>query len=100
MNTILSLVQNQREYFNKNTTLDVSFRKRQLQLLLQQIKKYEQDILDALHTDLHKSSFEAYACELSMVYEELRYFIKNITKLTKPKRKRTTIIHFPTKNYT
>lgn len=44
------------------------------------IKRFEQELLDALHLDLHKSAEEAYLTELSIVYAEIDLFQKNLRR--------------------
>lgn len=99
MNNIKYIVEKQQVYFAKEETRKINFRKTQLKNLFDNIKKYEKEILLALKTDLNKADFEAYETEISIVYEELKFIIKNIDKLAKPKRKRTPIMHFPSSSY-
>ena len=60
------------QVFRTETTLDVVFRKQQLKALFQALEAHEQDLADALWTDLHKSYEEAYLTELSLVKAEIR----------------------------
>ncbi len=100
MKSIIEIVEKQREYFNSHQTLDVDFRKKQLALLLSQIKKYENEIITALKLDLNKSEFESYATEIGIIYEELNFMIKNIKGLSKRKKQKNPLMHFPSKSYT
>ena len=43
----------QKDYFRTGATLDVAFRKQQLRTLQGALEAHEQDLLDALWTDLH-----------------------------------------------
>ena len=99
MYNITKVMENQKIYFESNETKSVSFRKQQLKRLYSVIKKYEADIFLALKTDLNKSEFEAYETEIGMVYEELKYMIKHIDSFAKPKKKKTPLMHFPSKSY-
>lgn len=99
MNEITIAVKKQQDYFKTNETLDVSFRKKQLNRLFDIVKKHEEDIVTALKTDLNKSEFEAYATEIGMVYEELKFMIKNIHSFSKTRHKKTPIMHFPSRSY-
>ena len=99
MHNITTIMENQKIYFESNETKSVSFRKEQLKRLFALIKKYETDIFQALKTDLNKSEFEAYETEIGMVYEELKFMIRNLESLTKPKKKKTPLMHFPSKSY-
>ena len=95
MSNIKEIINNQKEYFSKGETLDIAFRKKQLDMLHNEIKKYETEILESLKLDLNKSNFEGYATEISMVYEEIKYIKKNLSKLSKPKYHKSPMVHFP-----
>jgi aldehyde dehydrogenase (NAD+) len=94
MQDIQSIVKLQREFHAKGKTFDLTFRLEHLKRLRNSIKIHEQDILDALKMDLNKAPFEAYAAEIGMVYEELRYVMKHLVSWATPKRVRTPITNF------
>ena len=96
---INELVQKQREYYNRGETIDVNFRIRALKALYSAVKKYEDEICEALHEDLGKSRFESYMCEIGTALEEIRYLIKHLKKFTKPKRVPTPLSQFPSRCY-
>ncbi|UXF01584.1 hypothetical protein IB67_08655 [Fervidobacterium riparium] len=58
-----------------------------LKKLKEWILANEKDICDALWNDIHKSADESFLTEIYMVINEINYFIKNLKRLTKPKRK-------------
>lgn len=89
----------QRAYFMKGKCRDVDFRIRQLKNLYQWICEHEQEIMDALYEDLNKSSFEAYATEIGIVKEEIKYILKHIRRWAAPKRVKTPITQFPAKSF-
>lgn len=99
MNSIKTIVNNQKLYFSKEKTRDISFRKKQLEKLYKSTKQHENEILIALKSDLNKSAFEAYETEIGMVYEELKFMLKNIKNFSKPRRIKTPLMHFPSKSY-
>lgn len=70
----------QREFFLCGTTLDLDWRLKQLRALRKTIKKYEENLIWALEEDLGKSEFEAYATEISMVYDEINTAIKHLPR--------------------
>lgn len=96
---VLKSIENQRAYFNSSITRDVSFRIFQLKLLKKIVKDYEEQLIKALYEDLHKSAFESYASEISLVYEEIDYFIKHLPKWVKAESVKTSMIHFPSESY-
>lgn len=96
---ITNLVNNQKDYFNKNETKDINFRINALKKLKDLINSYENEILDALYKDLRKSHFESYETEIGIVLEEIDYTIKRLKKWSKPKKVRTNLINFKSKSY-
>lgn len=94
-----SMLHAQRAYFQTGDTRDVEFRIRQLKKLYQWITVHEQEIMDALYMDLSKSNFEAYATEIGIVKEEIRYTLKHLRKWAAPKRVPTPITQFPSKSF-
>jgi aldehyde dehydrogenase (NAD+) len=99
MKGILDLLQQQDEYFKAKETQSVAFRKKSLIRLKKAILDNEDKILDALYKDLRKPKFEAYTSEIAVVITELDYFIKNIEKLAKPKRVKSSLLNFPSADY-
>lgn len=99
MSEIKDILNSQREYFLKGNTRDISIRISMLKKLKYSIKKHEQDIFDGLSKDLRKSEFEAYATEVGLVLQEIELAIKKVGRWSKPKRKRTPIVHFPSSSY-
>ena len=92
---ILHLVEAQRNYFSSGKTRDVNYRLEQLKALKKAIKNYEPKIYKALKTDLHKSEYEAYMTETSVVFTELNYHISKIRKWAKPRRINTPYFLLP-----
>ncbi|WP_407314868.1 aldehyde dehydrogenase [Desulfosporosinus sp. SB140] len=96
---IKEIIDNQRTYFNNGQTLNLTFRLNALKVLKKSIREHEEEILDALKSDLNKSAFEAYATEIGMVLEELDYAIKKLPRWVKTKRVNTPIMHFKSTCY-
>lgn len=96
---IKAIVQKQRDFFNTGATLDVKFRKESLKKLKKAIKRRERDIYEALRLDLGKCETEAYMCEVGMVLSELRYMIKNVARLSSPRKAKTPTAQFKAKSY-
>ena len=87
----------QRNFFSEGLTKDVAFRINSLKRLQSWIRDHETEILTALKQDLNKSPFEAYATEIGVVLDEIKYALKNIKKWSSDKRVRTSIKNFPAK---
>lgn len=80
-----TLVQKQRDFFATGTTKSISFRKRQLTILYNTIKRHQNDILEALRLDLCKGKFEAFACEIGLTLSEISHVKRHLNKWSKPK---------------
>lgn len=93
------ILEKQRNYFNTQITKDIDFRIKQLKILKQGIKKYETQILDALHKDLGKHKVEGYMTEVGFSYNSISEAIKNLKKWAKPQKKDTPIYLKPSTSY-
>lgn len=93
MEDIKVLVNKQREFFATGITKEVAYRLKHLRQLGKSIHNHEGEILEALKMDLNKAPFEAYATEVGITLEELRFVIRKLTSWAEPKRIRTTIIN-------
>lgn len=99
MENLQVLIKQHQDFFQSKKLQSVVFRKNSLVKLRKSIIENEKDLLAALYKDLKKPTFEAYTSEVALVLTELDYFIKNIEKLNKPKRVRSSILNFPSKDY-
>jgi aldehyde dehydrogenase (NAD+) len=70
---MLAQLNSVKQYFETGATQSFAFRKQQLQLLSNTIKKYEEEIYDALYKDLGKSKAESYASEIALVQMEIAF---------------------------
>lgn len=94
---IVKVVESQRKFFNTGATFDVEFRIATLKKIRTALLENKDKIYDAFLTDFNKCEFDVDMTELGMVLHELDYMIKNIKRLSKPKRIRTSIINFPSR---
>ena len=86
--------QKMRAYFQTGATLPVEHRRQALRQLKAYLKANEERVLEALAEDLGKASFEGYATELGIVYDEINLCLKHLGRWAKPRRVRTSIVHF------
>ena len=93
------MIAEQRDFYFTRATKDIEFRKKQLLKLKETIKKYEQDVLEALYLDLRKSEFEAYSNEIGIVYDSIHQFLKNIDAWSRPVTVKTPLHFQPAKSY-
>lgn len=96
---ISEVVQKQEKYFRSGETLDLKFRIAQLKKLYKAIKSHEEEIFDALYLDFKKSRFEAYASEIALLQEEIKFFLKKLPKIMRPEKVKSSLASFPAKNY-
>lgn len=94
---IKSLVESQKKYFRSGATLDYSVRKGWLIALRHGINKYETALSDALKTDLGKSVFEGYVCEIGLTLSKITWTLKHLKSLMADKRYRMPLVQFHSK---
>lgn len=93
------MIKRQRAYFREGECKSIGFRIAQLTRLNAWICENEEAIMEALQKDLHKSPFEAYATEISIVKEEIKYTLKHLRKWARPKRVPTPVTQFPSRSF-
>lgn len=93
------ILEEHQSFFYSGITRSAKFRIEQLEKLKNTIKKYEKDVLQALHKDLRKSEFEAYTTEIGLVYDNISYIKKNLEKWMEPKPVKTPIALMPSKSF-
>ena len=96
---VINHVDAMRKFFLTGQTLNVATRKAALRLLKDQLKAHEDDVLAALHEDLGKAPFEAYATELGLVYDEIDLYLKKLNSWARPRCAKTPIVHFPSVSF-
>jgi aldehyde dehydrogenase (NAD+) len=84
-----------RRYFDSGITRSHSFRLEQLTKLRQSILNHEQDLYDALYTDLKKSPEESWVTETGLVISELNAAIKNLGRWMEPEPVATNLLNLP-----
>ena len=97
--TLKNILREQQDYFYSGQTLSIAFRKQMLKKLYNVVKNSEQDIAVALKSDLGKSEYESYMCEIGLVLSEITYMIKNLKRLSAPKRVKTPLAQFKSKSF-
>ncbi|MBY6837990.1 aldehyde dehydrogenase [Clostridium botulinum] len=87
------------EFFECGETKNIKFRIKQLNLLKNGIKRYENNIYKALNLDLGKNEFESYATEIGFILSSIEYSIKNLKRWSKCKKVKTPIYLLPSKSF-
>lgn len=96
---IKRIVDRQREYFHRGSTLNPAFRIRTLHRLKACILDFEKEIEEAIRKDLGKSGFESYMCETGLTLSEIRHMIKHIPSYVKERRVPTPLSQFHSRSY-
>ena len=97
--TVAQVFDVQQNFFNSNSTKDVSWRLEQLSKLENLLKENEDLLYKAIKEDFEKSQFETYVTELSFIYSEIDYTKKHLKSWTKRKRVATGLANFPARSY-
>lgn len=87
------ILQQQKTFFNSHATKDLDFRKAQLQKLKKVVKSNEKLLYDAIYQDFGKSEFETFGTEISFIYKDIDYYLKNLKSFAKPKNVLTNIVN-------
>lgn len=93
------VVKTQQQFFNAGKTLDISFRKNQLQKLKSILKDHEHEIYKVLKEDFRKPPFESHATELFLLYQEIDHLLANIDRWARTKKVKSSLTNFPSKSY-
>ena len=94
-----SLLEKQRAYYRSGMTIPVKFRIEQLKKLHTAVKKYQNDINDALTADLGKSRYEGFMCESGLVLTEISYMIGHVRKFARKRTVATPLAQFHSHSY-
>ncbi len=97
---IRSLLEAQKKFYKTGATIPVDFRVGQLKKLYGAVKKYEEEINDALRSDLGKSHFESFMCESGLVLSEISYMIRHTRRFARKKTVHTPLAQFASHSYT
>lgn len=92
------LFQKQKEFFQNGKTADIKFRKQQLQKLKDAVKKNEDKLYSAIYKDFGKSEFDTFSTEISFIYNEIDYYLKNLSSLAHPTDVSTNLVNLPGKS--
>ena len=96
---ILASLENMRSYYNSGVTKTYAFRKTQLQKLKDAVLLHEQDLHDALHTDLKKSAEESWVTETGFLLSEINATLKNLKHWMQPEHTATNLVNLPSSSF-
>ena len=96
---IKELLEKQRKFYRSGATIPVKFRVEQLKKLYSTVKKYENELNDALKSDLGKSHYEGFMCESGLVLSEISYMIRHTKKFARRKTVHTPLAQFASHSF-
>lgn len=88
-----------RKYFESGITKPHAFRKEQLKKLQSAVKKYENQLHAALHTDLKKSPEECWVTETGFLLSEVSNILKHLKSWMQPEMVSTNLLNIPSKSF-
>ncbi|MCA6066123.1 aldehyde dehydrogenase [Chryseobacterium sp. RG1] len=90
---IQEIVSNQKKFFKTQQTKNTTFRKMNLEKLKDLIIKNENLLYEAIAKDFGKSKFDTFTTEISFVINDINYYLKNLTSLSRPKKVSTNLVN-------
>ncbi|MBE6011763.1 MAG: aldehyde dehydrogenase [Lachnospiraceae bacterium] len=96
---VQDFLKDNKRFFEKGITKNISFRLKQLKKLESVFRSYETKFMHALYQDLGKGKFEAYTTEIGFIYKSIRHMIKNLQQWSKPEKVKTPVYLMPSKSY-
>lgn len=96
---IEEVIAEQDKFFKSHRTKDIDFRLISLKNLKRIIKNREVEIIEALYADLRKSPFEAFSSEIGLIYQEIRYHLRNLKKWAQPQKVPSPVYTFPSSSF-
>ena len=96
---ISDLLQKQRTFYKSGVTIPVAFRLEQLKKLYAAVKRYEDEIQEALRADLGKSHYEGFMCETGLVLSEISYMIRHTKCFARRKTVYTPLAQFASHSF-
>ncbi len=99
ISTIAGTVARTREAYNADTTRPLSWRRTQLQRIIDMLEENESEFIDALKADLGKPMVEGFITDLAFVTSEIKLMLKNLTKWNSTERVPTPLVAMPAKSF-
>lgn len=97
--TISESLRQLRAWFNSGATRPYGYRVQQLKALVEAIKKFENEIHQALYSDLKKSPEECWVTETGFLHSEIRHTLKHLKQWMQPESAGTNLLNFPSSSY-
>src|SRR5689334_21927075 len=92
-------LQNIKTYFATGVTKEYAFRKAALKNLYKAIFQHQEDLLQALNSDLKKNAEESWVTEIGFVLAEISFTLKHLRRWMKATKVATNLLNFPSKSF-
>lgn len=89
----------QKNFFNSGTSKSIQYRINSLKKLKKNISLNENEIINALKSDLGKSETETFFSEIALIYIEINLALKNIKRWSKKRKVSSSLINFLSSDY-
>jgi aldehyde dehydrogenase (NAD+) len=84
----------QKKFFNSGTSKSIQYRINSLKKLKKNISLNENEIINALKSDLGKSETETFFSEIALIYIEINLALKNVKRWSKKRKVSSSLINF------
>lgn len=88
-----------RNFYDGYHTRSYLFRKQQLVKLKAAILQHENNLYEALYSDLKKNKEESWVTEVGFVIAEINHTLKHLKSWMQPKKVATNLMNFPSKSF-
>lgn len=89
----------QKKFFNSGTSKSIQYRISSLKKLKKNISLNENEIINALKSDLGKSETETFFSEIALIYIEINLALKNVKRWSKKRKVSSSLINFLSSDY-
>ena len=89
----------QKKFFNSGTSKSIQYRINSLKKLKKNICLNENEIINALRSDLGKSETETFFSEIALIYIEINLALKNVKRWSKKRKISSSLINFLSSDY-
>ncbi len=86
-------------FFATGATREYAFRKQALENLRRVVLQNEEELMQALYTDLKKNREESWITEIGFLLAEIRHTLKHLRRWMKPQKVATNLMNLPAKSY-
>ncbi|MBL6590500.1 MAG: aldehyde dehydrogenase family protein [Flavobacteriaceae bacterium] len=99
MENISKKYEKQKKFFNSGTSKSIQYRINSLKKLKKNISLNENEIINALNSDLGKSETETFFSEIALIYIEINLALKNVKRWSKKRKVSSSLINFLSSDY-